>query len=197
MRDPVLNSLLEHILVKEKPKGIHALSWAKFKLTSATLFFTGLRINEVAIVTETMVLEMIKKGQMTFYQPKVNKHRVILLSKHAIRTIKQAFNDNRTVLFSDNDMIYPGLDRTGRNVEKFITSFNKLLKMCNEDKTKKLTSHSFRVGFVSNALDYTSAHDTQLMVGHSDIRSTMKYSRYKLDLDRHRSILERMFPEEK
>jgi len=49
------------------------------------------------------------------------------------------------------------------------------------------------VAFVSNALKHTSAHNTQKLIGHADIRSTMKYSRYELYPKEEELILKQMF----
>jgi len=50
LRDPVPNSMLEDILKADKPKGAHQLTWARFQLASVILFFSGLRINEIACI---------------------------------------------------------------------------------------------------------------------------------------------------
>jgi hypothetical protein len=50
LRDPEPNSMLEDILKADKPKGAHQLTWARFQLASVILFFSGLRINEIACI---------------------------------------------------------------------------------------------------------------------------------------------------
>lgn len=177
-RDPVPKSMHERILEAPRPKGTHQLSWARFQVTATILFFTGLRISEVAPVNEEMLLEIIENGTMTFYQPKVNKYRTIRFTSHGIETIKKVFNKNRQIIFNHYKVIFPLPDSNRLNTEKFTGSINKLLRLFNDDKKKKIRSHSFRVAFVSNALKHTSAHKTQKLIGHADIRSTMKYSRF-------------------
>ena len=193
LRDPVPKSMLETILKAPKPKGTHELSWARFKVTVAILFFTGLRISEVAAVSEEMLLEIVENGSMTFYQPKVNKYRTIRFTSHGVNTIKQVFNKNKKIIFNYNKVLFPLSESNRNNIEKFTTVINKLLKTFNNNPKKKITSHSFRVGFVSTALQHTSAHKTQKLIGHADIRSTMKYSRYELDPKEEESFLNQMF----
>lgn len=74
--------MLESIIRRPRPKGSHQLSWARFQLTSALLFFTGLRISEVFPVNEEMLLEIVEQVTMTFYQPKVNKYRTVRFTSH-------------------------------------------------------------------------------------------------------------------
>lgn len=185
--------MLERIIQAPKPKGSHQLSWARFQLTAAILFFTGLRISEVAPINEEMLLEIIEQGSMTFYQPKVNKYRTIRFTSHGVETIKLIFYKNRKVIFDRHKVLFPLPESNRKNVEKFTGSINKHLRLFNDDKKKKISSHSFRVAFVSNALKCTSAHNTQKLIGHADIRSTMKYSRYELDPQEEENILKQMF----
>ena len=193
MRDPVPKSMLERILKASRPKGIHQLTWARFQVTSTILFFTGLRIGEVAPVTEEMLEEIVEQGTMTFYQPKVNKYRTIRFTSYGVETIKRVFLKNIKIIFDHNKALYPLPESSKNNIEKFTGIMNKLLSLFNDDKSKKISSHSFRVAFVSNALKHTSAHNTQKLIGHADIRSTMKYSRYELDPEEEQEILKQMF----
>lgn len=181
------------IIKAPKPKGTHQLSWARFKVAAALLFFTGLRISEVAPVNEQMLLDIVEQGCMTFYQPKVNKHRTIRFTSHGVETIKLIFDQNKNIIFKHNKVIFPLPESNRQNVEKFNGSINKLLRLFNDDQNKKISSHSFRVAFVSNALKHTSAQNTQKLVGHADIRSTMRYSRYELDPEEEELILKQMF----
>lgn len=197
LRDPVPKSMLERILNAPKPKHVHNLSWARFQMTATILFFTGLRISEVAPVTQEMIQEVVEQGKLTFYQPKVNKHRTIRFTSHGINTIKKVFNKTKKVIFDKNEVLFPLPESNRKNVEKFTASINKLLRLFNDDDSKKISSHSFRVAFVSNALKHTSAHNTQILVGHADIRSTMKYSRHELEQKEEKGILTKMFDEDK
>ncbi len=58
----------------------------------------------------------------------------------------------------------------------------------------------YRVVYVTKSLNHitahlnhTTAHKVQQLVGHADIRSTMKYSRYQLDVAEEKDILDKMF----
>ncbi len=138
LRDPVPKSMLERIIQAPKPKGIHLLSWARFKVTATLLFFTGLRISEVAMVTEQMLLEIVEQGSVTFYQPKVNKYRTILFTSHGVETIKIVFNKYRKIIFNHNKVLFPLPESNRQNVEKLTASINKLVRLFNDDKNKKI-----------------------------------------------------------
>jgi site-specific recombinase XerD len=64
-----------------------------------------------------------------------------------------------------------------------------LLRMVNEDlaNTSKvcrisdnITYHSFRISVISKLLLVTDVHTVAYIIGYQDIRSTMKYNRYRL-----------------
>lgn len=193
LRDPVPKSMLEKILNAPKPKGSHQLSWARFQLTATILFFTGLRISELTAVNEDMIQEVIDKGTMTFYQPKVNKYRTIRFTSHGIQSISRIFEKTRKIIFEHNQVLFPLPESNRNNVEKFTKNINHFLKLFNDDHNKKISSHSFRVAFVSNALKHTTTHNAQKLIGHADIRSTMKYNRHELDPQEEELILNQMF----
>ncbi len=83
LRDPVPQSMLEDIITSERPKGTHKLTWERFQLTATILFFSGLRINELARVDQKMINDILEYGKMTLYQSKVNKYRTVRFTDHA------------------------------------------------------------------------------------------------------------------
>lgn len=54
-----------------------------------------------------------------------------------------------------------------------------------------LSSHSFRVGFVTRHLKHTDSHVVARVIGHKHIATTLKYNRYIVDKDKDREILDR------
>lgn len=193
LRDPVPKSMLEKIITASKPKGSRQLSWARFQITAVLLFFTGLRISELTCVNEKMIFDILEKGTMTFYQSKVNKYRVIRFTSHGVTTIRSVFDNNRDVIFSQNQVLFPSENSKRDGTEKFTKSINQYLKIFNTEDNQKISSHSFRIAFVTNSLKYTTAQNAQKLIGHADIRSTMKYSRYELDQERQDVIINQMF----
>ena len=52
-----------------------------------------------------------------------------------------------------------------------------------------IKSHSFRINMVSSLLKITSVQHTANIIGHDDIRSTMKYKRYALSRNKIEKLL--------
>jgi integrase len=76
-----------------------------------------------------------------------------------------------------------------------------LIKMVNNDLKETCTkfhipfnikSHSFQVNMITNVLKVTSVQNTADIIGHSDIRSTMQYSRYALSKTEIQDLLDQI-----
>ena len=55
-----------------------------------------------------------------------------------------------------------------------------------------IKSHSFRINLITNLLKVTSVHKVAEIIGHDDIRSTMKYQRYALSKDEIKNLLSKI-----
>jgi integrase len=54
-----------------------------------------------------------------------------------------------------------------------------------------LSSHSFRVGFVTRHMKHANSHVVSRVVGHKHISTTLKYTRHVIDEEKDREILNR------
>ena len=79
-------------------------------------------------------------------------------------------------------MIFPLPPSEKTKVEKFTKNVNKFLAIFPKKHKIKVSSHSFRIAYVTKSSNHTTAHKAQQLIGHADIRSTMKYSRYMFDV---------------
>lgn len=136
---------------------------------------------------------MIKTGKISIYQSKVNKHRNVYFSDKGKETIEMVFNKTKDIIYNTDKVLFPRPKSNRNNVEKFDGIFNKCLNFYAKKHHFKLTSHSFRTGYVSMALKHSTAHRVQKLIGHADIRSTMKYSRFTLDPEERDELLTKMF----
>jgi len=153
LRDPVPKTLLEKIMKASKPKGCHQATWALFQYISVLLFFTGLRAIEVASINKKIIEDILENGTLTSFQSKVNKFRKVRFTSHGINALK---DNNKDILFSDNSVLYNIENAKSEKAKKFTRSINKYLNLINTDNDLKLSSHSFRVGFVTNSLKHTT-----------------------------------------
>lgn len=70
---------------------------------------------------------------------------------------------------------------------------NKFLKPYWHKHKLNLKSHSFRIHFVTQALKHTTTRQAQELVGHKDIRSTIKYNPHTMETREKENVLNKMF----
>jgi len=192
-KDPVPNGLLEDILTDPRPEGTHALTWARFQLTCVLLTFGGFRVNEVASVSISRLNTLIEDGSLSFYQQKVNKVRTVFFSKKGLKLTADVFNKNKDIIFKKHEVLFPQPLSGRKNNDKFVSLCNKLLKPYGKKYKLTLTTHSFRIRFITEALKHSKTHQAQELAGHEDIRSTSRYNRYIMETQEKKAILNKMF----
>lgn len=104
-----------------------------------------------------------------------------VLSKQAIRDLK-SLKDNFHVMFEKNGYKYLFGKTEPMYNKALIRLINRDLRStCNLNGISyNVKSHSFRIHVISSLLKLTSVQHVADIIGHNDIRSTLKYSRYSL-----------------
>ena len=192
-RDPITFDLFKKIMDASKPKGAHEKTWGRFKITSAILFYSGLRLNQAALLTKEDIKIIVEEKKIFIYQKNIDQYREIVFIDQAIPFIKKAFEEYKEEVFKDHKNLFPAPPSGKYNGDKFIKLMNKYLATFSEQSNLVLKSHSFRVNFVTSLLDKSTVQDAQFITGHKDIRSTMAYNRYALSKEEKDNILKDAF----
>ena len=192
-RDPLEMSIFDAIMSSPKPKRAHAKSWGRFKITCSILFFGGLRLNEVAALGPSEIEEILEHKKISIYQKKVNKFREVIFIDRAIPFIEKAYEDYKGTVFKKDQQLFPEPPSGIPNGDKFIKLINKYLAPFGKERGLVLKSHSFRVNFITSILRKHDVQNAKELVGHSDIRSTLAYSRYKMTETEKEQILDDCF----
>ena len=126
-------------------------------------------------MTEQMLTTFCLTNKCSFHQPKVNKQCTVLLPDYAAKSFNKIKTDIEQV-YKKHDVLYPIFPRWSH---KFTEMINKHLKPYAQQYNVKLTSHFFRINFITDLLtSKVLAHITQELIGHTDIGSTIRYKRY-------------------
>ena len=89
-RDTLPHSVFMEIIKTDKPKNSNQKNWSRFLLTTAILFFSGMRVNQVALFTIPQIEEIIQTQRIQIYQPKVEQYRAVVFIDEAIPIIDTA-----------------------------------------------------------------------------------------------------------
>ncbi len=195
-RDAIPRTIFNQILASEKPTNFNQRNWSRFLLAISLLYFSGMRINETALLTASQIEEIFATGKLRVYQSKVDEYRTITFIDAAIRIIKKVYEEHKGFIFGSHEHLYPLRPDGSPNGEKFVNIINKQLKIYGDEHGLNLKSHSFRINYVTAILPHATVQDVQIMVGHKDIRSTIAYSRYQLKDKTRTNILQKGFDED-
>ena len=195
LRDPIGNDLLPLFLANAGSGAIYQrdLKYSQLVITYTILYHTGVRINEIRTLTREDINDAIKGGQFNLIHHKTRKAHIHILSDKAIRDLRN-LETHLKIVFDKYQYQY----LFGKNK---IMNRKSLIRMVNHDLKRtcelvklpfNIKSHSFRINLITNLLKVTSVHKVAEIIGHDDIRSTMKYQRYALSKDEIKNLLSKI-----
>ena len=144
-------------------------------------YHTGLRINEIRTLTRQQINDAIEISQFNLIHHKTKKAHIHILSDKAIKDLRN-IQTNLKIVFDKYQFQYLFGNNKPMNKKSLIRMINDDLKKTCEfaNLPFNIKSHSFRINLITNLLKVTSVHKVAEIIGHDDIRSTMKYQRYAL-----------------
>lgn len=195
LRDPVDQELFPIFL---ESAGSHCkrqkeLRRAQLRICYTILYHIGLRVNELREIQYQEIEEVIRISQITTIQHKTKQSNIHVLSKQAVydlKTRKEDFN----IVFKKNAYQYLFGKKEPMHKKAIIRLINKDLKnSCNlNDISYNVKSHSFRIHVISSLLKLTSVQHVADIIGHDDIRSTLKYTRYSLSKGEIQKLMDKV-----
>jgi len=139
----------------------------------AVLYYTGMRVNEVALIRVEQLRELIANREGVVFTPKKSKERKIFLSEEAAKELKKLINDeeeNRAYIASSWNKKF-----TAMHPISLIQFINKYMKQV---LGNGYTSHSFRQGIITDMFAaHVSTATVQQFIGHSDPSTTLRYAK--------------------
>ncbi|MFW2557299.1 tyrosine-type recombinase/integrase [Aliarcobacter butzleri] len=141
--------------------------------TSILIYFTSMRVNEVKQLKVKDINTIFEKEELIIVTHKTRK-RKLFFSKEAIKQIKKHFvfnddskDDNFIITVKGNPL------KTPRS-STFIAKINSFIQ---EVLGHRYSSHSFRAGIITDMSKYINPKCIKEFIGHSDIKTTMRYIR--------------------
>jgi integrase/recombinase XerD len=141
-------------------------------VTFTLLYYTGVRVNELTQLKIKDLKEIIKTKELIIKTHKTKRERKLFFSKDAIKDIGKLFD----YLLEDNESY---IIRSKGNVSKspheltFINTVNKFIQKALN--SNRYSSHSYRAGLITDMSKSINTKFISQYIGHSDIKTTMKY----------------------
>lgn len=153
----------------------------------------GLRLNEIRNLKLEDILDTTQISQFNLIHHKTKKAHIHILSDKTIKDLRN-IQTNLKIVFDKYQYQYLFGKNKPMNKKSLIWMINDDLKKTCEfaNLPFNIKSHSFRINLITNLLKVTSVHKVAEIIGHDDIRSTMKYQRYALSKDEIKDILSKI-----
>ena len=195
LRDPMDRKLFPLFLQNAGNNFIYRkdLKEAQIRVAYTILYHTGLRINEIRMLTRKDINEAIKGGQFNVIHFKTNQAHIHVISSTAVQDLEKRYLDYQ-IIFDKYKYEYLFGENKPMHSKALIKTINDDLR--NTCETLKLPynikSHSFRINHISSLLKVTTVQNTADIIGHKDIRSTIYYKRYALSKKEIEELLEKI-----
>lgn len=188
-RDGVTPEIYEQIILSlNTSKFIGQRDFLVFKL----LWALGLRINELRFFTSKHWLDLCEKGWTQIFEPKRNQTKDVTIAKNnqnELNSIKWA--KDFWIRKGDAPLLSNSKGQPLRNLYA-IDYYNKKLKPFGTKFNLIIQTHSFRIGLITHLLQTTDSNVVRDILGHKDLRTTLRYNRGTTPLERKQEALNKI-----
>lgn len=174
LREPLTKDIFLYLLARQREPNEWRLSYSRFRVATVILWYTGLRLNEIRNFTRREIETLMYTYELQVYQPKVNKHKKVLMPPNGAETLYM-MKDDIDVVFAAHET----LSGTS-NPLSWIRFMNSRLVKYTEGICENVRSHSFRVNYTTSLLKHAPLEQVAEIIGHRDIKTTLRYNRYRV-----------------
>jgi integrase len=190
LREPATNIIYYHLMNKKRKSNEKYIAYARFRIAITLLWATGLRVNEIRLLTLEDLENILAYKEFQIFQPKVNRYRPLLFTPKAIDQL-ELLNDEIQYVFSTHKYLSGEI-----RPDSWIAFVNKRLLQNTKGVCTNIKSHSFRINFATSLLRHAPLQKVSNLIGHQDVRTTMSYNRYIPNKKEARSFLQRAIDED-
>jgi integrase/recombinase XerD len=194
LRDRASGSVLDYLLKLKRPENFSYYCWSRNRVAIVLLRWLGARASDVKKLTLKEINQLKKDGTLQLSQVKTGKIRVIVIPKRAQEDLEKVKIDVERVFGEDNEKMLATPAHSYQEISntQWLNSLNQFIKLATPNFNLILSSHSFRVNYVTSLLRSVPLEKVSKIVGHSDIRTTVRYDRYVIDKDQVKGVLEEL-----
>nr|NP_689349.1 putative integrase/recombinase protein [Chaetosphaeridium globosum]AAM96636.1 putative integrase/recombinase protein [Chaetosphaeridium globosum] len=179
-RQPINFEIYQFLMKQKRAKHSSLYVFHRNRIVITILFCTGLRVNELRTITWKMLKQSLKTQYLEVYQSKTDCYRKVILSPKAI-SLLCSLQKEYTKFFQDRQKWCLGYTSKGSMVDEHIwlKCINNFIKPAANHFNVKLSSHSFRINYITNLLKVMKIERVQQIIGHKSVNTTAKYDRYQ------------------
>lgn len=167
--------LVEYITAAEAQRLISVCENLKHKTIMCLMYGSGLRVSEVINLKPVHIKSDMKIIQVI--QGKGKKDRIVQLDDNLLLLLRNYWREYRPT----NGYLFEGINGkkySDRSVNQFLKKYANLAGI-----TRNIHAHLLRHGFATSSLEMgTDIRYIQKLLGHSSIKTTMRYTHVSVDM---------------
>lgn len=191
LRDTITRQELSKVL--NLVEGKSPLQISRRRLALVILYFTGLRVSNLLVLTNSNLSELLSSGRTVIPLIKGGDCRFPLVINNPDRKyINHNFREDFDILIATNGLnhfVFCNKDGNPISRAYLDRELNRILTRASGLLEKNLRTHSFRATYITDFLAKYELHDIQELIGHCSVTSTISYKRSKLTLKKRNEII--------
>ena len=197
-REPITMEIYDSLIQSsQKFKYSNLYQHARLRLALALLFVTGIRISELLPLKMNQVESLFTNHWISIDRAKRGpaNHKAFLTNEGSRIMRERRSGFELLQLFKKSDSYIFTAENSNKSLarEAFTNLINKFLKDCSRrmDRNPNLSSHSFRVGFITQLWrDTNDIEFVRQAIGHAKIDTTSQYVENLSEKERQARMLE-------
>ena len=183
LRDCANGSVYQFLMSQKRPKGVTRFVWSRNRLSITLLRWSGCRASDIANINLKQITQAIKETSFQIVQPKTGTVRIIVLSPRAIVDLQAIHLDISQVFANDPEKPLASTYESNKLIStvQWLHSLNKFIQPAESEFHLVLSSHSFRVHYITSMLRSVPLQRVAKIIGHANPNTTARYDRYVVD----------------
>lgn len=194
LRDCADGSVYFYLMKLTRPKGHSRYVWSRNRIATTLLRWSGCRASDIARFTLKDLKQAIENGRFQVMQPKTKSTRIIVMSQRALIDIKAIQLDIAEVFGDDQTKPLASAYKSNKLLAEdlWVSALNKFIKPAKHHFDLELTSHSFRINYITYLLRTVPLQRVSKIVGHVNTNTTAIYDRYVIDPEQVKQTLNKL-----
>lgn len=178
-------------MTQARPRGTTRHVWARNRVTITLLRWTGCRASDIASLTLKQITQAIQNKAFQIIQPKTGTVRSILLPEQAVDALKAIQLDVAIAFAGETEKPLSSGFKSNQllSSSQWLHSLNDFMRPAQDAFNLVLSSHSFKVHYITSLLRTVPLQGVTKIIAHSSPNTTVRYDRYLVDAEHVRSTL--------
>ena len=185
LRECADGDVYSFLMKLKRPAGTSRFVWARNRISATLLRWSGCRASDIASLTLLQIQQALQHTKFQVIQPKTREPRLIVLSQKAVIDLKAIHLDIAEVFGDDLNKPLASTSISNNLVTRarWLKSLNDFIKPAKDHFHLVLSTHSFRVNYITSLLRSVPLQRVTKLIGHASSNTTARYDRYVVDVE--------------